>query len=42
MKITEEVREYAEKLGLEEQAPLESGMAEKAKEFAEKGAEIYS
>ena len=42
MKITEEVREYAEKLGLEEQAALEKGMADKAKEFAEKGAEIYS
>ncbi len=42
MKITEEVREYAEKLGLEEKAALEKGMAEKAKEFAEKGAEIYS
>ena len=42
MKITEEVREYAAKLGLEEQAALETGMAEKAKEFAEKGAEIYS
>ena len=42
MKITEDVREYAAKLGLEEQAALETGMAEKAKEFAEKGAEIYS
>ncbi len=42
MKITEEVREYAEKLGLEESEVLEQGMAEKAREFAEKGAEIYS
>jgi phosphomethylpyrimidine synthase len=42
MKITEEVREYAEKLGLEEDEALKKGMAEKAKEFAEKGAEIYS
>ena len=42
MKITEEVREYAEKLGLEEQAALEKGMADKAKEFAAQGAEIYS
>jgi phosphomethylpyrimidine synthase len=42
MKITEEVRAYAEKLGLEEDEALKKGMAEKAKEFAEKGAEIYS
>jgi len=42
MKITEEVREYAEKLGLDETAALEKGMEEKAKEFAEQGAEIYS
>ncbi len=42
MKITEDVREYAEKLGLEEDEALKKGMAEKAREFAEKGAEIYS
>jgi phosphomethylpyrimidine synthase len=42
MKITEDVREYAEKLGLEEDEALKKGMAEKAREFAEQGAQIYS
>ena len=42
MKITEEVREYAAKQGLEEKEALAKGMAEKSKEFADKGAEIYS
>ena len=42
MKITEDVREYAEKLGLEADEALKKGMADKAREFAEKGAEIYS
>ena len=36
MKITQEVREYAEK------EEIEKGMEEKAKEFVEKGLEIYS
>jgi phosphomethylpyrimidine synthase len=42
MKITEEVRAYAEQQGLDEAAALEEGMQKKAKEFAEQGAEIYS
>lgn len=42
MKITEEVREYAEKLGVDEKAAIEKAMEEKSKEFADKGAEIYS
>ena len=42
MKISEEVREYAAKQGLTEEAALEKGMQEKAGEFTEKGAEIYS
>jgi len=42
MKITEEVREYAEKQGMTEEEALEKGMEEKAKEFADSGAEIYS
>lgn len=42
MKITEEVREYAEQQGLTEEAAMEKGMQEKAKEFSENGAEIYS
>lgn len=42
MKITEEVRAYAEQQGIDEAAALEQGMEKKAKEFAEQGAEIYS
>jgi len=41
MKITQDVREYADKLGLEEKAALDKGMAEKASEFKEKGSEVY-
>ena len=41
MKITQEVREYAAKQGLEEQAALEEGLKEKASEFKEGGSEIY-
>ncbi len=41
MKITEDVRNYAREQGLEEQAALEQGMAEKAREFAETGGKIY-
>ncbi len=42
MKITEEVREYAAKQGMDEQAALEAGMKEKAEEFVKTGAEIYA
>ena len=41
MKITQEVREYAARQGLEEQAALEEGLKEKASEFKEGGSEIY-
>ena len=41
MKITQDVREYAEKVGVDEQQALERGLQEKAEEFKEKGAEIY-
>ncbi|HSB48014.1 MAG TPA: phosphomethylpyrimidine synthase ThiC [Burkholderiales bacterium] len=41
MKITQDVREYAEKQGLAEAAALEQGLREKAQEFREGGAEIY-
>jgi phosphomethylpyrimidine synthase len=41
MKITQDVREYAEKQGLAEADALAQGMREKAKEFVESGAEIY-
>ncbi len=42
MKITEDVRKYAAEQGLAEAEALEAGMEEKAREFAERGAEIYS
>ena len=41
MKITQDVREYAEKLGVAEGEALKKGLQEKAKEFAETGREIY-
>jgi len=41
MKITQDVREYAAKQGLDEQLVLEKGMEEKAQEFKNKGSEIY-
>ena len=41
MKITQDVRAYAEEKGIESTEALEIGMAEKAREFKEKGAEIY-
>ena len=42
MKITEEVRQYAARQGVAEEKALEQGMAEKSKEFLQKGAEIYT
>jgi phosphomethylpyrimidine synthase len=42
MKITEDVRKYAAEQGLAESEALESGLKEKAAEFAESGAEIYA
>ncbi len=42
MKITEDVRKYAAEQGLAEQAALQKGLAEKSREFVEKGAEIYA
>jgi phosphomethylpyrimidine synthase len=41
MKITQDVREYAETHGVEETKALEQGMAEKAAEFRAAGAQIY-
>lgn len=41
MKITQEVRDYAENMGVEEQEALAKGMAERAKVFVEQGAEVY-
>jgi phosphomethylpyrimidine synthase len=42
MKITEDVRKYAEEHGITAESAMEEGMKEKAKEFAEAGGEIYS
>jgi phosphomethylpyrimidine synthase len=42
MKITQDVREYAEKQGVSEQDALKRGMEQKAVEFVKKGAEIYT
>jgi len=41
MKITQDVRDYAAKQGVSEQAALEQGMAEKAAEFRAAGNEVY-
>ena len=41
MKITQDVRAYAKEKGIDSAEALEIGMAEKAREFKEKGAEIY-
>ncbi len=43
MKISEEVREYARKQGMDADADaLQDGMKQKAKEFVESGSELYS
>ncbi len=41
MKITQDVREYAKEQDIAEEKALAVGMAEKAKEFTERGSEIY-
>jgi len=40
MKISQEVRDYAAQLGVDEQKALEAGMAEQAQTFKELGGEI--
>jgi phosphomethylpyrimidine synthase len=42
MKITEDVRKYAEEQGIAESEALKRGMEEKSKEFVEKGAQVYA
>jgi radical SAM ThiC family protein len=42
MKITKDVRKYAAEQGITEEAAIERGQQEKAKEFQETGAEIYA
>jgi phosphomethylpyrimidine synthase len=42
MKITQDVRDYAEQKGMEEAKALDEGMKEMSKSFKDKGGEIYS
>ncbi len=42
MKITQDVRDYAQRLGLTEEQALEAGMAEMKREFVRRGNEIYT
>ena len=42
MKISDEVRQYAEEQGLTDTEALQKGMEEKSKEFADQGGDIYS
>jgi len=42
MKITEDVRKYAEEQDLAAEEALKAGMAAKSKEFIEKGGEVYT
>jgi len=42
MKITEDVRKYAAEQELSEEKALQAGMEQKAREFVEKGAEVYA
>ncbi|MBI1317935.1 MAG: phosphomethylpyrimidine synthase ThiC [Candidatus Hydrogenedens sp.] len=41
MEITQQVRDYARQLGIDEQSAQDAGMQSKAKEFVDSGAEIY-
>ena len=42
MRITGDVRKYAAEQELSEEQVLQAGMEQKAREFVETGAEIYS
>jgi phosphomethylpyrimidine synthase len=42
MKITQDVREYAQTKGLSEADALERGMEEKASEFRTSGSDVYN
>ncbi len=41
MKITQDVRDYAETIGIEETEALKKGLDEKAEEFKKSGSEVY-
>ena len=42
MKIKEDLSKFAGEQGISEEAALEVGLQEKAKEFVEKGSEVYA
>ena len=42
MKITQDVREYAQKKGIDAEAAIQVGMDEKAREFRESGGKVYT
>jgi len=42
MKITEDVRKYAAEQQLSEDQALQAGLEQKAREFVEKGSEVYA
>jgi phosphomethylpyrimidine synthase len=41
MKITQDVREYAAKHGIESTYAIEAGMQQRSAEFRERGGEVY-
>jgi phosphomethylpyrimidine synthase len=41
MRITQDVREYAARTGVESEQALEQGLREKAQEFRRAGASVY-
>ena len=41
MKITQEVRDYADNLGLDDDGAMKKGMEEKALEFRDRGSKLY-
>jgi len=42
MKITQDVRDYAAKLGVNESEAIQIGMEDKANEFTSSGSQLYS
>ena len=42
MKISDEIRQYADENGLNTEEAIQSGMEEKSQEFKESGSKIYS
>jgi phosphomethylpyrimidine synthase len=42
MRVTEDVRRYAAQQGVSEEEAVKRGLKEKAKEFVEKGSDVYA